>query len=294
MAVEEENENVLDAEQSEGIEVENTIKENVEPEKAEADAEENIDGNPEAGTEEDDEVVVTIGEDSPPQEEEQKAPEWVRELRKSNRELQKENKALKAKQETETTENKPVTLGKKPTLEELDYDSDAYDRELSAWYERKRKHEDAESAKKSEQEEQNKAWQTTVNGYEDAKKVLKVRDFEEAEYTVQETLSDTQQGMILQGADNAALVVYALGKNPKRAKEIASIKDPVKFAFAVAKLETTLKVNSRKTPPPPEKTVSGTGSLSGTVDKTLDRLRADAQKTGDFSKVIAYKKSKKA
>ena len=99
--------------------------------------------------------------------------------------------------------------------------------------------------------------------------------------------------MILQGADNPALVVYALGKNTKRAKEIASIKDPVKFAFAVAKLETTLKVNSRKTPPPPEKTVSGSGNSSGTVDSTLERLRGEASKSGDFSKVIAYKKSLK-
>ena len=293
MAVEEENEIVLEPE---SLEVEDGIEDNVKPEEVEAEPTEDAIDNPEDKEEEDDEVIVTIGEDSPPQEEEQKAPapEWVKELRKSNRELQKENKSLKAKQEAEATENKPVVLGKKPTLEGLDYDSDAYDRDLSAWYERKREHEDAEEAKKSEQEEQSKAWQVTVNGYEDAKKVLKVRDFEEAEYTVQETLSDTQQGMILQGADNAALVVYALGKNPKRAKEIASIKDPVKFAFAVAKLETTLKVNSRRIPPPPEKTVSGTGSLSGTVDKTLDRLRAEASKTGNFSKVVAYKKSKKA
>ncbi len=150
MAVEEENQPALEAEQPVAIEVENGIDTETEPEKAEAEVEDSTNVDNAAVAEEDDEVVVTIGEDSPPQEEEQKAPEWVRELRKSNRELQKENKALKAKQET-PTENKPVELGKKPTLEELDYDSVAYDRELSAWSDRKRVHEDADTVKKSVQ-----------------------------------------------------------------------------------------------------------------------------------------------
>ena len=47
--------------------------------------------------------------------------------------------------------------------------------------------------------------------------------------------------------------MYALGKNPKKAKELGEITDPVKFAFAVAKLETQLTVTSRKQVPPPEK-----------------------------------------
>jgi hypothetical protein len=56
---------------------------------------------------------------------------------------------------------------------------------------------------------------------------------------------------MLQGADNPALVVYALGKNPKKAKELSEIKDPVKFAFAVAKLEKELKVTNRRAAPHP-------------------------------------------
>jgi hypothetical protein len=99
--------------------------------------------------------------------------------------------------------------------------------------------------------------------------------------------------MILQGADNPALLVYALGKNPKRAKELASIKDPVKFAFAVARLETQLKVTKRKASSKPEPTISGTGRPSGSVDNTLERLRTEAEKTGDYSKVYAYKQRQK-
>ena len=99
---------------------------------------------------------------------------------------------------------------------------------------------------------------------------------------------------MLQGADNPALVVYALGKNPKKAQELASIKDPVKFAFAVAKLEKDLKVTNRRAAPPPERVVSGTGRVSGAVDSTLERLREEASKSGDMTKVLAYKLKKRA
>ena len=108
----------------------------------------------------------------------------------------------------------------------------------------------------------------------------------------QELLSTTQQGIILQGAENPALVIYALGKNPAKLKEMAAITDPVKYAFAVSKLETQLKVTQRKAPPP-ERTVQGTGRVSGTVDSTLERLRADAERTGDYTKVVQYRKQLK-
>ena len=68
----------------------------------------------------------------------------------------------------------------------------------------------------------------------------------------------------------------------------------MKFAFAVAKLETQLKVTQRKAATAPERTVQGTGNKSGTVDSTLERLRAEAAKSGDFTKVLQYKKSKQA
>jgi len=129
-----------------------------------------------------------------------------------------------------------------------------------------------------------------LNGYGKAKAELRVKDFDDAEAVAQELFSVTQQGVMLQGADNAALVIYALGKNPKKAKELSEIKDPVKFAFAVAKLEKELKVTNRKSVPPPERIVSGTGRVSGSVDSTLERLRDEASRTGDMTKVMAYRR----
>lgn len=241
-------------------------------------------------------VVVTIGEESPTSnEEESKAPEWVRELRKSHRETLRRNKELEEKLAAVAgAQQKPVEqLGPKPNLDDFDYDTDRYEKALDAWYDRKRGIDEQVVKANAEKENQQKAWQSKLDAYGKAKTELKVKDFEDAELIAQDTLSITQQGVILQGAENPALVIYALGKNPAKAKELGSISDPVKFAFAVAKLETQLKVTNRKSVPAPEKTVRGTGSISGAVDSQLERLRAEAEKTGDYSKVVAYKKQKR-
>ena len=242
-----------------------------------------------------DEVIVSIGEEAPPPEEQTHAPEWVRELRKTNRELQRQNRELQGKlQSTAQTETKPVVLGKKPSLEEHDYDADKFEAALADWFERKRQADESNAKQEAEVMNQQKAWQAKLDGYGKAKAELRVKDFEDAEAVAQELFNITQQGVVLQGADNPALVIYALGKNPKKAKELSDIKDPVKFAFAVAKLEKELKVTNRRAAPPPERIVSGTGRVSGAVDSTLERLRAEAEKTGNMTKVIQYKAQKRA
>jgi|LakMenEpi03Aug12_release.lakeMendotaPanAssembly.Ray.scaffolds.fasta_scaffold24446_6 hypothetical protein len=242
-----------------------------------------------------DEVVVSIGEEAPPPEEPAHAPEWVRELRKSDREKSRRIRELEAKlQTTAQTETKPVTLGAKPKLEDHDYDTDKFEEALANWFERKRHADDANAKQEAEVMTQQKAWQAKLDGYGKAKAELRVKDFDDAEAVAQELFNVTQQGVMLQGADNPAMVVYALGKNPKKAQELAAIKDPVKFAFAVAKLEKDLKVTNRKAAPPPERIVSGTGRVSGAVDSTLERLREEASRTGNMTKVIQYKKQKQA
>jgi len=243
---------------------------------------------------EEEEVVVSIGEEAPPPEEHTQAPEWVRELRKTNRELQRQNRELQGKLQAAPTETKPVVIGTKPKLEDHDYDADKYEEALTSWFDRKRQADESNARQEAEVVNQQKAWQSRLDGYGKAKAELRVKDFEDAEEAFQQVSSITQQGVVLQGADNPALVIYALGKNPKKAKELCDIKDPVKFAFAVAKLEKELKVTNRKQAPAPERVVTGTGRSSGAVDSTLERLREEAARTGNMTKVIAYKRQKKA
>ena len=282
--------------------VDETVVLEDEPQDVEIDAGENnaasdqlTEGDAEQHEEESDEVVVSIGEEAPPAEEEQRAPEWVRELRKANREKERRIRELEARLQTTTqTENKPVALGPKPKLEEFDYDADRFEQALDAWHERKRQHDlETERVRQAEQQQQ-QAWQAKLEGYSKAKAELKVRDYEDAEAIAQEVFNVTQQGVILQGAENPALVIYALGKNPKKAAELAKNTDPVKFAFAVAKLEKELKVTNRRAAPAPERVIQGTGRVSGAVDSTLERLREEAARTGNMTKVIQYKAQKRA
>ena len=252
-------------------------------------------GEPEdkAESEDSDEIIVAIdGEESPPQEE-QAAPEWVRELRREHRELKKRNRELESRVSQSTETNPVVTLGAKPSLEALDYDTEKYEQSLADWYERKRLVDDQQTKARRSEEEQQRAWNAKLEGYVEAKTKLKVRDYDDAEEVAQQLFNVVQQGVMIQGAENPALVIYALGKNPKKAKELAAIDDPVKFAFAVAKLESQLKISNRKAATKPEKTFSATAPARGAVDSTLERLREEASKTGNMDKVMAYKRAQK-
>jgi hypothetical protein len=246
---------------------------------------------PAAAAPEPDEVTVSIGDDAPPAEDEERAaPEWVRDLRKQHRELQRKVREYEAR-EQQAAPAGPKPVGPKPKLEDHDYDTDRYETALESWYAQKAAADKAEREAQKQAEEAQKAWQAKLDGYGKAKADLKVRDYDEAEHTVMETLNVTQQGVVLQGAENPALVVYALGKNPKKAKELAALTDPVKFAFAVAKLEAQLKVTPRTKAPAPERVLpAGTAPVSGGSDSTLERLREEAARTGDMTKVVAYKR----
>jgi hypothetical protein len=241
-----------------------------------------------------DEVIVKIDGETPPQEEDEKrAPEWVRNVRKTNREQQKRIRELEEKLKALAPVEETPKLGQKPTLEACDYDADKFETELERWHLRKQQVEAAAQKAKAEEAKQQEAWNAKLENFQKAKSSLKVKDFEEAEETIQEILNQTQLAIIVEGAKNPAELVYALGKNPKKAKELSEINNPVKFAFEIAKLETRVSVERKKSAPPPEKTVKGAAPLSGSFDSTLERLRAEADKTGDRSKVAKYLKSQR-
>lgn len=250
----------------------------------------------EAQAEAEEELVVTIGDDPPEEDQTAGAAPWVKELRRSHREAQKRIRELEEQAnrlKSGGAADVPV-VGKKPTIEDCDYDTEEFEKKLTAWYDQKRSADEAAAKVKQAQEAEQAAWQEQLKQYGESKASLKVQDFEDAESAVLEAFNTTQQGIVVKGADNSALVVYALGKNPKKLKELAAITDPVKFSFAVARLELQVKQTKRTAPPPPERQVSGSGGKAGAIDNQLDRLRAEAEKTGDMTKLLAYKRQKRA
>lgn len=248
----------------------------------------------------DGEVVITIGDEAPPVANDESmdgrpAPQWLKDLRKREREQAKRIREFEQAEAARQTAAAPAApaVGEKPTPEQFDFDSEAYGEALIAWNERKRAADTQAAAAQAEQEAAQAAWNERVTSYNNAKASLKVDDFDGAEHVVRETMSPVQQSVILNGADKPELLVYALGRNPAKAKELAAIKDPVKFAFAVAKLESQLKVAPRKAPPAPERQVRGTAGGATSVDNQLARLQAQADKTGDRSAVAAYMRKQK-
>lgn len=254
-----------------------------------------------AKEEDEGEFVVTIGEESPPQEDDNKAPEWVKDLRKAQGTLSRENRELKER--LASYEKKPeVTLGTKPVVSDFEYNyeteesaEDQYAKALDGWYIKKGQVDKQGEEAKATETQQKAAWDSTLGAYEEKKTALKVKapNFDEAEALVKDSLSIVYQGAILEGAKNPALLILALGNNPAKLKELSSITNPAKFIFAVAEVEAQLKTGTRKVATSPEKKVVGSGSGASATDAALDKLEKEAEKTGDRTKVLNYKRKQK-
>lgn len=248
--------------------------------------------------EDNDEVLVTIGE--PPSESTddslQHETEALRNLRKAHRDQTTRIRELERQVKAGGSKGAEVELGPKPRMADpgIDFDEETFEKRLDEWKQRKQLQDDRQRQTQDAQKQADVAWQERQAAYGTQKGALKVKDFEDAEGNAFEALTEVQRAVILHGAENAAHVVYALGKNPAELKRIAAITEPVKFAFAIAKLEDKVKVTPKKTAPPPERVVKGSAKVSaGSVDKRLEALRAEAQRTGDLGPVMAYKRQLK-
>lgn len=249
-------------------------------------------------TSEDEEFVITVGDEDPePSDEDdfsgKPAPAWVKDLRKKEREARKRIKELEAQVQQAKPTEKPIEVGPKPKLADFDYDEDQFETAVEQWHERKRQVEQQQAATKAEEEKAKQAWQQKMQSYEERRQNVasKVRDFEEVEEAAKDKLTATQQGILIHAAENPELILYHLGKNPKKAQELSEITDPIQFAFAAAKLDSQMKIQTRKPSTQPERKPSGSAGLSGVVDQKLAQLEAKAAKTGDRTELIKYKKS---
>ena len=212
-------------------------------------------------------LVVSFGDDG---EDEAEATPVIRSMRQKL----KDQKARIKELEQATAENKAVEavqLGEKPTLESVDYDSDKFETALLEWNATKRDM-DAEKTAKAEREEAAQSrYMDRLDTYQKAKVSLGAKDFDDAEEAVRESLNTAQQSIIVANAKRPEILIYALGKNPD--------------------MESGMKVTGMSKKPTPEKRLKGGGTPPmGNGSKKLEQLRTEAEKTGDYSKVTAYKK----
>lgn len=205
----------------------------------------------------------------------------IRELRGRIRELTAEKKAWETQKQPEQIE-----VGEKPTLESCEYDEERFETELDSWKTRKAKAERIEQQRKEDQDKQAEQWAETHRSYEADKASLGVPNFEEAEETVASVLPEHTRALLLKSGKGAALVA-ALHRSPTTLEELSKL-DPADAAMMIGELRSKLKMTTRSRPNP-DRPVKG-NAASTSADKELARLEKEAERTGNRTEVIRYKR----
>lgn len=261
-----------------------------------------VDGAPGEGGDEG-ELDFQFGDEVSPasdaSQEQQSAPQWVKELRQNYVASQRRIRELEAQQQGVQKQEQPVqvpTLGPKPKLEQFDYDEGKFDQALEQWYEDKRKVDAAQAEQERNANARRQMVADREKAYATEAAALRIKNFRELEDEVVTALTPEQQGILLLGAEKPALLVAALGRFPNKLKALAEIKDPVRFAFRAGQLEKEIKLNrpTASKAAPEARVSSSAGVSAGGSERKLEQLRAEADKTGDYTRVHAYRRQLKA
>lgn len=270
--------------------IENEVDEPTDEVEAEADND-NEEGEDE-DQEEDGEMVVVLEGDEPEKDEDKEpAPEWVKNVRKENKQLKRELKELKKSKDVKTEEDTPLRA--RPKLEDFEYDEDQFGDDLDKWVEEKQSFNASQKSKKDEVAAQTKVWETRMSEYDEGKSSFNDDSYTEAETNVSDALDATRVGLIVDAfGSGAAKVVSYLGNNEDKLKELAAIKSLTQFTVAITRLEGKMTTQKRNIKPKPERRIKG-GTPAPSGSKTLEQLEKEADRTGDRSKIVAFKRQQK-
>lgn len=248
----------------------------------------------------DGEVEVTFGEPSDDEAQESEddgdedASSVIRNMRKREREkdrkLRQAERELEQLRKAQQPQQQVPELPPKPTLESCGWDESEFEQKLIDWQKQASQVEQAKAKAQEQQQALVCEAEAKRTAYQEGAKKLKVKDFADAEEEVVSIFDQARQSILLEASDNPALLVYALGKNPAQLERLSKITSLAKFAAELGKLEKDLKVSKPTKPAPADTNLRSNAPASGS-SKKLAQLEADAERTGDRTKLIAYKKS---
>lgn len=190
------------------------------------------------------------------------------------------------KQLGETKQDDAPQLRNKPTLDDFDYDSEAYIADLEQWYQEKADYDNAIKSEQSRYQKYDDRYAATSTELRN-----KVQDYDKAEQVIVDALSVQKQASIKMLVDDPAKMVYLLAKSPKRLDELTKL-DDVAFVKQIVLMEQQMTTKNRNPNKPKPKTHELTGGAGG-GDGVLARLEAEAEQSGDRTKVVAYLKQLK-
>lgn len=187
----------------------------------------------------------------------------------------------------------PVTaaeVGKKPDLwEDCEGDPDKFESALLAWNNRKREVEQHQTSQREAQETANRTFLAAKVAFDERAKRVKGVDMAVAERTVADALSPQWVGAIIESSPVAERVIAVLHKYPDQLQAIANEPQDWKKMRMLWDLESKVKTNMAKTPPPPPESetiqrgsspVAGSGMTQAKFTKRLEELEAEASKNG--------------
>lgn len=208
------------------------------------------------------------------------APEWVKNTRNENRELKRQLRELQKQQ----GQPEQQVLREKPTAFDHDFDEDAYAEDLEQWLTEKQQVDAKVQAEQQKYQQYDERYVNDVNAMK-----AKAPDYDEIEQSIVDTLPTSKQAMLKMLVDNPAKMVYALGKSPNKLQALSEL-DDIQFAKQIVLMEQSMSTVKRNPNKPKPKSHSLEGAAGG-GDTKLAKLEAEAERTGDRSKVAAYKRN---
>lgn len=204
--------------------------------------------------------------------------------------LRAENLALKQEKAKWEQKNAPQLpqLRPRPKPIDFDWDDDDFNADLDKWLDEKAEYDKAMA-------ETGNRYNVINQNYAQSRERIKakVADYDEVEQLVASNLSDEKQALLKMAVGDVGRVVYALGKSQGKLLELSKL-DEVAFIRELVLMEQKLqnrpKTGNRK-PTPKEHELTG---VAGGGDEHLAKLEAEALRTGDRTKVQAYKRQLKA
>lgn len=215
----------------------------------------------------------------------------VRQLRAQIRELSRKNAATGRTQANDDPE--PIISPRPKSLADFEYDEDRFNAAMDKHLDDTKAHDQWGKRQEERKAASERAAEDRQRKVEMQRGALGVSDFDEKAAAVKDRLSDVQLGILLEGTDNAAALIYALGRSETKLDQLAAETNLTRFAVLVGKLETAVKMGKRQPPQPETRVRGGNASVREGFDSQLEKLEKEADRTGDRSKVIAYKRAQR-
>lgn len=249
------------------------------------------------------EVVITI-EGEEPEVDEADDPEVEAELgdrgkralkaaREAAKEASRKLREAEARAAALEAAHKPAEPEiKRPSLEECGFNEDVFAEKMTAYVAAQAKVKEQQAEEEARAKAAQDAYKAKLDRYNAERGKVGVDD--DVQARVVAALSPPQQTALMDAGRDPAKLVAALAKTPKVLAELAGIKEIHKFTYRLAEIEGKIQMTTKAPPPPETKLRGGTGTASVLTVADLEKMRAKAEETGDYSDYFRAKASAKA